>query len=181
MSLRPITSALLRAKQLLSTRSQIFGAPMLLRVGNPVAEFQFPAYAGPMWQERAGSFQVCGDSLSCAWDSEGRAQIRVSYSLSNSTISLIYLILPEDAKQLLEQIRKLCGKMSVAQVNPSPSPSPLILIIRSVHPNQKESLQLAELCGTLSERLGDGSLKSPNSENVQRPAHHLLSIYLPLT
>ena len=134
-----------------------------------------------MWQERAGSFQVCGDSLSCAWDSEGRAQIRVSHSLSNSTISLRYLILPADAKQLLEQIRKLCGKISVAQVNLPPSPTSLILIIRSVHPKQKETLELAELCGTLSDRLSDGSLKSPNPEDVQRPAHHPLPIYLPLT
>ena len=123
----------------------------------------------------------CGDSLSCALNQERRAQVRVGRSLSNNSISLRPLILSEDAKQLLEQIRRLCGKISVAQVNLPPSSTPLILIIRSVHPKQKETLKLTELCGTLSDRLGDGSLKSPNPEDIQRPAHHPLPIYLPLT
>ena len=105
----------------------------------------------------------------------------MSRSLSNSTISLIHLILPEDAQQLLEQIRKLCGKIPVAQVNLPPSPTPLVLTVRSAHPKQKETLRLAELCGTLSDRLSDGSLISPNPKDVQRPAHQPLSIYFPLT
>ena len=153
--------------------------PFLRWVGNPVAEFQFPAFAAH--EARAcGTLQVCGDSLSCPWGQEIRVQVHVSRSLSNSTISLRYLVLSADAKQLLEQIRKLCGKISVAKVNLSPSPTPLILIIRSVNSKQKETFQLAVSCKTLSDRLGDGSLKSPNPEDVQRPAHHPLSIYLPV-
>ena len=97
-------------------------------------------------------------------------------------IYLRYFILPADAKQLLKQIKKLCGKISVAQVNlPSPH-TPLILIIRPVHSKQKETSQLAKLCGTLSDRLSDSddSLKSPNRDDVQRPVNHPLSIYFPL-
>ena len=152
---------------------------MLQKVGNPVAEFQFPAFVSPHEARACGTFQVCGDSLSPPWDQERRVQVRVSRSLSNSTISLTSLIFPEDAKQRLEQIRQLCDKIFVAKVNLSPSPTPLILIMRPVHPKQKETFQLAELCNTLADRLSDGSLKSPSPEDVQRPALHPLSIYLP--
>ena len=92
-------------------------------------------------------------------------------------IYLRYFILPADAKQLLKQIRKLCGKISVAKVNLLSPHTPLILIMRSVHSEQKETSQLAELCGTL---LSDSSLKSPNPEDVKRPVNHPLSIYFPL-
>jgi len=54
----------------------------------------------------------------------------------------------QDVKQLLEQIRKLCGKISVAK---------------------KETSQLAELCDSLSNRLGDRSLISqqPNYDDIK--------------
>lgn len=102
----------------------------------------------------------------------------MSPRLPNSTSSLRFPILLEDVKQLLEEIRKLCGKISVAKVDLSPSLSPSILTKRSVHPKQKETSQLAELCDVLSDHLGDSSLRSPNHDDVKRPVyHHHLSTY----
>ena len=105
-------------------------------------------------------------------------QVCVSRSFSNSTIFLTSLILLEDVQLLLDQIDRFCGKISVAQVNLPPSPTPLSLIIRSVYSKQKKTLQLAELCDTLRYRLSNGFLTSPSPEDVQRPAHRPLSIYL---
>jgi len=89
----------------------------------------------------------------------------------------------EDIKRLLQQIRKLCGKISVAKVNPPPSSIPLMLIVQSTPPNQKETSQLAELCDALSNRLSDRSLISqqPNYDDIKKPVHSPPSIHLSLT
>ena len=90
---------------------------------------------------------------------------------------------PEDVKQLLEQIKKRCGKVSVAKVNPPPSSIPLMLIVRSVPPKQEETSQLAKLCDALNNLLSDRSLISqqPNYDDIKRPVHGPPSIHLPLT
>ena len=54
----------------------------------------------------------------------GRVRVCVSHSISSTAGPLRFLVLPEDIKKLLEQIIKLCGKVSVAKVNMSPHPSP---------------------------------------------------------
>jgi len=98
--------------------------------------------------------------------------------------SLRSLVLPEDIKQLLDQIIGLCGKVSVAKVNLSPSSTALItLILRSTPPKQKETSQLAGLCSVISYRISDCSLVSqqPDHEKIKRPVHSPTSIHLPLT
>ena len=91
--------------------------------------------------------------------------------------SLRSLILLEDVKQLLEQITKLCGKISVAKVNLPRLIRPFDTNCGGHVPKQKETSQLAELCRTLSNRLSD----HPHGYNdIKRPVHYLSPIHLPL-
>ena len=112
-------------------------------------------------------------------------QVCVSHSIRRSTGSLRFPILPEDVKPLLEQIKKLCGKISVAKVNLfSSSDIRLTLIMRSALPAQKETSRLAELCEILSNRLSDHSLvlRGSDYDDIKRSAHPppFPSIYSPL-
>lgn len=97
--------------------------------------------------------------------------------------SLIPIVLPEDVKQHLEHIGKLCGKIRVAKVNLSPSPITLMLIMRSTPPKQKETSQLAKLCDAINNRLGDRSpiSQEPNYDDIKRSVNYLPSVHLPLT
>ena len=106
----------------------------------------------------------------------------VSYNVSSGVGSPRSLILPEDVKRLLEQINNYCGKISVAKVNPSRSSTPLMLIMQPTPPKQKETSQLAELCGGLSGRLSDRSLvpQQFKYDEIKRPVYGSPSIYLPL-
>ena len=64
----------------------------------------------------------------------------VSQSISNGMGSLRPLVVPEDVKQLLEQINKLCGKIRVANVNLSIPFIHLLDVDHDLHPPSRRKL-----------------------------------------